>query len=120
MVTRSPVHYPDALAKRLRQLVFTPVDEELVLEDRTRRLEIYRIIEHSHMPNAVLAYVPKERIIMEGELGNEAWQLHWWGNALAAKFEYYEIDPEINIPVHGTGATLAVAAAMGLALGAIG
>jgi len=103
MVTRPAVYYPDALAATPHDLVFTPVDEKLVLEDRTRRLEIYRVIEHSHMPNAVFAYLPKERIMMEGDLGDEAWQLHFWGSALAANLRHYGIKPETNVAVHGTG-----------------
>ena len=103
MVTRPAVYYPDALARNPHPLVFTPVDEKLVLEDATRRLEIYRVIEHAHMPNAVFAYLPKERITLEGDLGDEAWQLHWWGSALAANIAHYGIDPETNIAVHGSG-----------------
>ena len=103
MVNRPAIHYPDALARNAHELVFAPVDEKLVLEDRTRRLEIYRVVEHAHMPDAVFAYLPKERLMMEGDLGDEAWQLHWWGSALAANIEHYGIDPETNIAVHGTG-----------------
>jgi len=103
MVSRPAVHYPDALASNPHELVFTPVDEKLVLEDRMRRLEIYRVIEHAHMPNAVFAYLPKERILMEGDLGDEAWQLHFWGSALAANIGHYGIDPETNVAVHGSG-----------------
>ena len=103
MVTRPAVLYPDALARDPHPLVFTPVDDKLVLEDGTRRLEIYRVVEHAHMPDAVFAYLPKERLMMEGDLGDEAWQLHWWGSALAANIAHYGIDPERNIAVHGTG-----------------
>lgn len=103
MVTRPAVHYPDALARDPHPLVFTPVDEKLVLEDGARRLEIYRVVEHSHMPNAVFAYLPNERIMMEGDFGDEAWQLHFWGSALAANIAHYGIDPEIDIAVHGSG-----------------
>ena len=103
MVERPAVHYPDALARSPHPLVFTPVDEKLVLEDRTRRLEVYRVVEHAHMPDAVFAYLPKERLMMEGDLGDEAWQLHWWGSALAANLAHYGIDPERNVAVHGSG-----------------
>jgi hypothetical protein len=103
MATRPAFHYPDALARNPHELVFTPVDDKLVLEDRTRRLEIYRVVEHAHMPDAVFAYLPKERLMMEGDLGDEAWQLHWWGSALAANIAHYRIDPERNIAVHGSG-----------------
>jgi hypothetical protein len=103
MATRPAVHYPDALARSPRELAFTPVDDRLVLEDRVQRLEIYRVVEHSHMPNAVFAYLPKHRLMMEGDLGDEAWQLHWWGSALAANIAHYGIDPATNIAVHGSG-----------------
>jgi hypothetical protein len=103
MAGRSAVYYPDALARNPRELKFTPVDDKLVLEDRTRRLEIYRVVEHSHMPNAVFAYLPRERIMMEGDFGDESWQLHWWGSALAANIKHRGISPTTNIPVHGSG-----------------
>jgi hypothetical protein len=103
MAARPAVHYPDALARNPHELKFTPVDEKLVLEDRMHRLEIYRVTEHGHMPDAVFAYLPKERITLEGDLGDEAWQLHWWGSALAANIAHYGIKPERNIAVHGSG-----------------
>lgn len=103
MAERPATHYPDALARNPHPLVFTPVDETLVLEDATRRLEIYRVIEHSHMPNGIFAYMPANRIMMEGDLGDEAWQLHWWASALAANIAHYGITPETNVPVHGAG-----------------
>jgi glyoxylase-like metal-dependent hydrolase (beta-lactamase superfamily II) len=103
MVTRPAIHYPDALARSPHDLVFTPVDEKLVIEDRTRRLEIYRVVEHSHMPNAVFAYLPKERIMMEGDFGDESWQLHFWGSALAANIQHYGIRPLTDVAVHGSG-----------------
>ena len=103
MVERPANRFPDALARSPHPLVFTPVDETLVLEDATRRLEIYRVIEHSHMPNGIFAYLPANRIMMEGDLGDEAWQLHWWASALATNIAHYGISPETNVPVHGAG-----------------
>ena len=41
--------------------------------------------------------------MMEGDFGDEAWQLHWWGSALAANIEHRGIDPLTDISVHGTG-----------------
>ncbi len=103
MIARPAVQFPDALARNPHPLVFTPVDEEMVLEDETRRVEIYRVVEHFHMPNAIFAYLPQERITMEGDLGDEAWDFHWWGGALAANIAHYGIAPEANIAVHSSG-----------------
>ncbi len=83
--------------------MFTPVDERLVLEDATQRLEIYRVVQHTHMPDAVFAYLPAEQVMLDGDLGDEAWQLHWWGSALAANIAHYGIDPLTEVPVHGSG-----------------
>jgi glyoxylase-like metal-dependent hydrolase (beta-lactamase superfamily II) len=103
MVTRPAVHYPDALARNPHPLVFTPVDDKLVLEDRLHRLEIYRVVEHAHMPDAVFAYLPKERIMLEGDFGDESWQFHFWGGALAANIAHRQIAPLTDIAVHGSG-----------------
>ncbi|MXO73193.1 MBL fold metallo-hydrolase [Alteraurantiacibacter buctensis] len=104
LAERPATRFPDALARNPRPFRFTPVDERLVLEDATRRLEIYRVIEHSHMPNGVFAYLPAERIMLEGDLGDEAWNYHFWGSGYAANIAHYGIAPETNVPVHGSGA----------------
>jgi hypothetical protein len=81
---RPAVKFPDALARNRRPLVFRPVDGVLVLEDKKRRLEIYHVVEHLHMSNALFAYLPSERIMMEGDLSDITWNWHWWGSALNA------------------------------------
>ena len=53
------------------------------------------------MANAVFAYLPEERIMMEGDLGDEAWTWHWWAGAMSANIETYGLDPVLNVAVHG-------------------
>jgi hypothetical protein len=101
MIERPAVVYPDALARNPQELRFIPVDERLVLEDATRRLDVLHVVGHSHMLNAVFAYLPAERITMEGDLGDAAWTWHWWAGALSANIEHYDLDPVLNVPVHG-------------------
>ena len=101
MIARPAIVFPDELARSPRPLVFTPVDGKLVLEDATQRLEIYHVLGHSHMANAVFAYLPASRIMMEGDLGDAQWTWHWWANALNANIKAYGIDPRLNVAVHG-------------------
>lgn len=103
MVERPATRFPDALARNPQPMRFTPVDERLVLEDATRRLEIYRVVQHSHMANGVFAYLPAEKIMLEGDLGDETWNYHFWGSAYAANIAHYGLAPETNVPVHGSG-----------------
>jgi len=100
-VNRSAVNYPDALARNPQPLKFIPVDDQLVLEDEIQRLEIYQVVGHAHMGNAIFAYLPEERILMEGDLGDVNWEWHWWAGALQANIDHYGLDPLWNVPVHG-------------------
>ena len=108
MIARPAVVYPDDLARNPHPLVFTPVDERLVLEDSTQRLEIYHVLAHSHMANAVFAYLPGPRIMMEGDLGDAEWTWHWWASALATNIKAYGIDPRLNVAVHGPNGGLTI------------
>ena len=101
MTSRPAPNYPDALAMNPRRLDFVPVDEYLVLEDATMRLDVYHAIGHAHMANAVFAYVPEHRIFMEGDFTTFNWDWHWWGGAYLDNVEHYGLEPRTNIPVHG-------------------
>ena len=112
MIARPAVVFPDELATSPHPLVFIPVDERLVLQDATQRLEIYHVLGHSHMANAVFAYVPAARIMMEGDLGDAEWTWHWWANALNQNIKAYGINPRLNVAVHGPNGGLSIEATL--------
>jgi len=101
-VSRPAVMFPDALAKNPRPLVFQPVDEHLVLEDSKHRLDVYHSVGDFHMSDALIAYLPKEKILMEGDFTDETWTWNWWAGAVKANRDLYGIDPKLDVPVHGT------------------
>jgi hypothetical protein len=101
MIERPAVVFPDALAMNPQRLRFVPVDDRLVLEDSSQRLDVYHVVGHSHMANAVFAWLPEQRIMMEGDLGDAAWTWHWWAGAMSANIEAYDLDPLVNVAVHG-------------------
>ena len=105
-VARPAVHFPDELAKHPQPLKFMPVDEHLVLEDSKHRLDVYHAVGDFHMSDALIAYLPKEKIIMEGDFTDETWDFNWWAGALRANMDLYGLDPKIDIPVHGTVGTI--------------
>ena len=108
LVERPAVVHPDALSRNPQPFRFTPVDERLVLEDRTQKLEIFHVVAHSHMANGVFAYLPAARIMMEGDLGDSEWTWHWWAGALAANLKAYGISPTLNVAVHGPAGGLSI------------
>ena len=108
MIERPASVFPDDLAKSPHPLQFVPVDEHLTLQDRTQRLDIYRVLNHTHMANGVLAYLPEHRILMEGDLGDEAWSWHWWAGAMKANLDAYDLKPVKNVAVHGPPGGLSI------------
>ncbi len=105
-VSRSAALHPDALERNPRPMNFVPVDEHLVLQDAKRRLDVYHAVGDFHMSDALIAYLPKEKILMEGDFTDETWTWNWWAGALRANRDLYGIDPKLDIPVHGTPGTI--------------
>jgi len=105
-VSRPAVLFPDALARNPQPLKFVAVDEKLVLEDAKHRLEVYHAVGDFHMSDALIAYLPKEKIIMEGDFTDETWTFNWWAGALEANIALYGLTPELDVPVHGTPQSL--------------
>ncbi|MDG2091591.1 MAG: MBL fold metallo-hydrolase [Gammaproteobacteria bacterium] len=106
MASRPAPNFPDALARNPQPLDFMPVDEHLVLEDATRRVDVYEVVGHMHMTDAVFAYIPEERILMQGDMFDIGWDWHWWGGNYLDSVEHFDLEPEIDIPVHGRVSTL--------------
>lgn len=61
---------PDALAKNPKPVKIETVDEELELKDATRTVNLYRIAGNPHSDTLLMAYFPKERIIVEADVYN--------------------------------------------------
>ncbi len=56
---------PDALARNPKPVKIVPVDEELVLKDAATRVELYHIAGSPHGDTLLMAYLPKERLLVE-------------------------------------------------------
>jgi hypothetical protein len=107
MIARPAPNFPDALARNPQPLKFVAVDEHLALDDGTMRVDVYHVLGHLHMAEAVFAYIPERRIFLEGDFTTFNWDYNWWGGAYLDNVEHYGLDPAINIPVHGKVTTFA-------------
>jgi glyoxylase-like metal-dependent hydrolase (beta-lactamase superfamily II) len=101
MVARPAPNFPDALARNPQPLKFVPVDDHLVLDDGTMRVDVYHAVGHLHMAEAVFAYIPGPRIFLEGDFTTYNWEWNWWGGAYLDNVERYGLSPVTNVPVHG-------------------
>jgi hypothetical protein len=82
-------------------MTFIPVDEKLVLKDQTMELQLLWARNNIHMADAIVAYAPAQKTIIEGDVAtaSNAWQ--FWPDNLRDIIDYYKLDVALLSPVHG-------------------
>jgi hypothetical protein len=101
MAGRPAKVFPDALGRTPRAIKIIPVDDKLVLKDAAMEVVVYRTLNNSHMANAVLAYAPSAKTVSQGDLVDENWDLVWWGNSYPETVNFWKLDVERDLAVHG-------------------
>jgi glyoxylase-like metal-dependent hydrolase (beta-lactamase superfamily II) len=79
---------------------FVPVDEHLRLQDRRMTLDIYAVVKHNHMANAVFAYAPESRTFIEADLATPANQFSFWAEAYEDNITHYGLEVAMVSPNH--------------------
>jgi glyoxylase-like metal-dependent hydrolase (beta-lactamase superfamily II) len=102
--SRPAPNFPDDLQTRglVGSMEFIPVDDMLVLEDDTMRVELYHTINNNHTADNLIAYIPEHRMLIEADVATAAEDLQWWGDSWIDNVEYRNLDVVINVPVHMT------------------
>jgi glyoxylase-like metal-dependent hydrolase (beta-lactamase superfamily II) len=59
---------PDKLAQSGKKATVESLNDKLVLQDSTRTLEIHHIAGNLHADGLILAYLPKEKLLMEADV----------------------------------------------------
>ena len=101
MVARPATQFPDALARNPKPIKIKPVDDHLVLKDKSMEVHVYRVIANSHMAEGIFAYAPAARVVAEGDLVDEGWDIVWWGNSYPDSVTYWKLQVDKDLPVHG-------------------
>jgi glyoxylase-like metal-dependent hydrolase (beta-lactamase superfamily II) len=105
MTERPAPNFPDDLAKSGRKMTFIPVDDHLQFKDAAMTVELYHVIANNHMADALFAYVPEHKMIIEGDIATAAEDLQWWGDSWLDNIAYRKLEVERNVPVHMTPMT---------------
>lgn len=102
IAARKSTLVPDPLSRHPRPLKFMPVNDHLTLKDSTMEVDIYHVIGDEHMADALFAWVPRSRVLIEGDLFDPTWQNYPWGDVLANNAKLRHLNPALEVPVHGT------------------
>ncbi len=84
---------------------FVPVHGHLRLQDDRMTLDIYEVVKHNHMANAVFAYAPESQTFIEADLATAANGFSFWAEAYEDNLEHYGIEVTMVSPNHATPMT---------------
>jgi hypothetical protein len=101
MATRPAPNFPGLVPNpNGAPLKFIPVEGHLRLQDERMTLDIYEVVKHNHMANAVFAYAPQSRTFIEADLATSANQFSFWAEAYEDNLEHYGLEVEMVSPNH--------------------
>jgi glyoxylase-like metal-dependent hydrolase (beta-lactamase superfamily II) len=101
-VTSRPAKvFPDALGRSPRPLKLRLVDDHLPMKDGSMQIDVYRVVANSHMADALMVYVPRDRLLVQGDLFDVNWEVYWWGSSYMDNVRHRNLQVDRDVPVHG-------------------
>jgi glyoxylase-like metal-dependent hydrolase (beta-lactamase superfamily II) len=106
MASRPARLFPDALGRNPKPIRVRAVDDHLKMQDGSMAIDVYRVVANSHMADALLVHVPRERLLVQGDLFDVTWEIYWWGSSYDDNISYRKLQVDRDLPVHGRIAPL--------------
>jgi len=93
---------PDALARNSRSITVEGVDDGRVIEDKTRRVELYHISGNPHADTLLMVYLPKERVLIEADAFSPGASVQPYAPNLLEQIRARKLQVDRIVPLHGT------------------
>jgi glyoxylase-like metal-dependent hydrolase (beta-lactamase superfamily II) len=105
VTSRKAALKPDILTKSGKTLKFRGLDDTLVLKDKSMEIVLFRLIDNTHSPYLIAGYVPRDNLLVQGDLIDMGWTQHPWAENYRKNLALRKIHFSKDIPVHGRIAT---------------
>ena len=92
---------PDSLARAPKAVDLEGVGDARVLEDATRRVELYHITGNPHGDTLLMAYLPRERVLIEADAFSPGGTVHPYAANLLQKIRTRKLRVDRIVPLHG-------------------
>jgi glyoxylase-like metal-dependent hydrolase (beta-lactamase superfamily II) len=93
---------PDALAKNTKPPKLESVDDELVLTDAAMTMNLYHITGSPHADTLLMAYFPRERILVEADVFSPGAAVNPFAANLRDNITKRRLRVDRIVPIHGT------------------
>jgi glyoxylase-like metal-dependent hydrolase (beta-lactamase superfamily II) len=101
-ISRSHSILPDALAKNPKPLKIETVDDEVTLKDAATTVTLYRIVGSPHADTLLMAYFPKERLLVEADVFSPGAAVNPYVANLLENIKKHDLKIDRIVPIHGT------------------
>jgi glyoxylase-like metal-dependent hydrolase (beta-lactamase superfamily II) len=101
LARRPATRFPDALSRNPQPIEIRAVDDHLQLKDSKLTVDLYRVVANGHMANGLVAYLPAQRLLIQGDLFDVNWEVYFWGTAYEDNVKYRNLVVERDVPIHG-------------------
>jgi glyoxylase-like metal-dependent hydrolase (beta-lactamase superfamily II) len=95
----------DALAKNPKPLKLETVDEEMALKDKAMAVNLYHIAGSPHADTLLMAYFPRERVLVEVDVYSPGASVHPYAANLLENIKRRNLRVDRIVPLHGTPVT---------------
>ncbi len=92
---------PDALARAPKAATIEGVGDARVLEDRSRRVELYHITGNPHGDTLLMAYLPRERVLIQADAFSPGGTVHPYAANLLQNIRARKLRVDRIVPLHG-------------------
>jgi glyoxylase-like metal-dependent hydrolase (beta-lactamase superfamily II) len=102
MAKRAHTIQSDALAKSPKQVTVRTVSDEMELKDASMTVMLYHVAGNPHSDTMLMAYVPKDRILVEADAFSPGAQVNPYAANLLENVTKRKLRVDRIVPLHGT------------------
>jgi hypothetical protein len=102
MTCRSLKMAQDALSKNPKPLKLETVDDALVIKDDKMAVQLFHIAGNPHADTMLMAYLPRERILVEGDAFSPGAAVQPYAANLLENIKKHNLRVDRVVPLHGT------------------
>ena len=106
MAARPFTRQPDALARAPKAATVEGVAATQTITDGARTLELHHVAGSPHSDTMLMAYLPRERVLIEVDVFSPGGSYHPYAANLLAHIERLKLRVDRIVPLHGSIATL--------------
>jgi glyoxylase-like metal-dependent hydrolase (beta-lactamase superfamily II) len=102
MAARRFTRTPDTLAKAPKPVTVVAVGDTHTVTDGARQLLLYHVAGNPHSDTMLMAYLPRERLLIEADAFSPGGSYHPYAANLLGHIERLKLRVDRIIPLHGT------------------